>query len=168
VPSKLVVQRLLPRVLTLMLYMALAIAAALIAFGMLDGPFVKRVIVVAGGLIALVFFAPAALRQLWSPTPTLRLDHEGIEGDFGMVKWADIDRAVISHRVGRRPSILRVVRLELRNVAAEPRPPSAEYPSAHFSRKARVTASTVEIPLWSSRRSVIHDLDQYAPRLLLP
>jgi hypothetical protein len=167
VPSKLVVQRLLPRVLTLVLYIALAVGAVFIAFGMLDGPFVKRVIVVVGGLIALVFFAPAALRQLWSPTPMLRLDHEGIEGNFGLVKWADVDRVVISHRYGRRPSVIRAVRLELRNGAPAPRPPSAEYASADFTRKARVTASTVEIPLWSSRRSVTDDLEQYAPRLLL-
>jgi hypothetical protein len=156
----------LARVLTLLLYVALAIGAGFVAFGVLGAPFVKRVIVAVGGLVVLVFFAPAAWAQLRAPTPTLRLDEEGIEGNFGRVKWADVDRAVISHRYGRRPSIVRVVRLELRNGAPAPRPPSGEYASTNFTGKARVTASTVEIPLWSSRRSVTDDLDEYAPRLL--
>jgi hypothetical protein len=167
VPPKLVFQRLPARVLTLALYIALSIGAAFIAFGVLDGPFVKRAIVVVGGLIAVVFFVPAALRQLRSPTPTLRLDHEGIEGYFGLVKWADVDRAVISHRVGRWPSVVRVVRLELRAGAPAPRTPSAEYASVDVVGSTRVTASTIEIPLWGSRRSVTEDLEQYAPRLLL-
>jgi hypothetical protein len=59
------------------------------------------------------------------------------------------------------------VRLELRSGAPAPRPPSAEYASTDFTGKVRVAASTVEIPLWSSRRSVVEDFEQYAPRLLL-
>jgi hypothetical protein len=149
-----------------MLYIGLAIGSALVAVGKLDAPIVKRVLVSVGGLIALMYCAPAAWRQLRSPTPTLRIDHRGLEGNFGKVKWADVDRAVISRRYGKRPSIIRVVRLELRRGAPAPRPATAEYASTDFTGKARVTASTVEIPLWSSRRSVSEDLQLYAPGLL--
>jgi len=55
----------------------------------------------------------------------------------------------------------------LRNGAPAPRSPRAEYASTDFTGKARLTESTVEIPLWNSRRSVTDDLQQYAPRLLL-
>jgi hypothetical protein len=61
---------------------------------------------------------------------------------------------------------VRVVRLELRDSASAPRPPSAEYASTAWTGKPRITESTVEVPLWNSRRSVIEDLEQYAPGLL--
>jgi hypothetical protein len=165
-PSKLVFQRPFARFLALTFCVALAAGAALVAVNGLGAPIIRRVIIAGGALFSLVYLVPAAWRQMRSPRATLRIDHEGLEGNFGLLRWNDVDEAVIGHRHGRRPSVVRTVRFELKSGAPPLRPPSTEYAPASITGKPLVTATAIVLPLWSSRRAVAEDLQQYAPGLL--
>jgi hypothetical protein len=165
VPPKVVFQRKSVRISGVAIVATFGVAGAFIVAGALDASIGQRVSC-AIGEIALVYLFPSLWRQLRSPKPTVRIDHEGLEGTFGLVRWADVDRAVISHRYGRRPSIVRTLSLELKNGAPPPRQPSAEYALASITGKPLIERTAIVLPLWSSRRSVAEDLQQYAPGLL--
>src|SRR5438270_589122 len=76
-----------------------------------------------------VYLVPAAWRQLRSPAPTLLLDDEGIEGEFGFVPWIHFKHAEICRRYRGRPSIVRVVRFELVSASNRERRARHQYAS---------------------------------------
>jgi hypothetical protein len=165
VPPKVVFQRPFTRVFALFVYAVVAAGGAFVAVDGFGADVIRRVFA-AVGVVFLIYWAPSSWRLLRSPTPTLRIDHEGIEGSFGFVKWVDVDRAVISHRYGRRPSIVRTVRLELKKGAPAPQRSTVEYAPSAITGKPSVTDKAIVLPLWSSRRAIAEDLQQYAPGLL--
>jgi hypothetical protein len=145
---------------------ALGIAAGFGVFGL---DVIDRTIIGIGGVLAVIFVLPRALKRLTAPQPAIGLDETGIEGDFGFLPWSAVTAVEIVRRPKRfgLPSLTRVVRFNVKPGTSFESEPRATYGPIALAADWEMPDDALELGLWTRRSRVLDELRPYLPALLL-
>jgi hypothetical protein len=110
--------------------------------------------------VLFAFAARAALRQLRSPRPALRLDEAAIEGEFGRERWEHVQNVSVRCRWLSRTPQRRLV-LRRRPGTPDPETEAGEYASRFVYGSGMLEDDRLELPLWGSKRKVLDDVRRF-------